>query len=115
MQTVAKWKLLIHPNTVPFLGVTNNPIHFISAWTPGVQLSEYITAHPDTNRLELVGAPLPISRVTLTSLQLIGIANGLDYLHSRDVIHGDLGGVRNHSKAHTTAMLTPRPSSRTSS
>lgn len=44
----------------------------------------------------------------LTPFQIIGIANGLDYLHSCDVIHGDFGGVRNRSKAHITAMLTPR-------
>ena len=38
----------------------------------------------------------------------IGIADGLDYLHSRGVVHGDLGGVRNLSKANSIVMLTLR-------
>lgn len=36
----------------------------------------------------------------LTLFKLIGIADGLSYLHSCDVVHGDLGGVRNRSKSH---------------
>ena len=38
--------------------------------------------------------------------KLIGIADGLDYLHSSDVIHEDLGGVRNFSKSHIAVGLT---------
>ncbi|KAF9791946.1 kinase-like domain-containing protein, partial [Thelephora terrestris] len=73
---IVKWKRLTHPNIVPFLGITNEPIHLVWARAPGVELSRYINNHPDTNRLDL----------------LIGIANGLDYLHSHDVNHVDLGG-----------------------
>ncbi|KAF9792026.1 kinase-like domain-containing protein, partial [Thelephora terrestris] len=73
---IVKWKRLTHPNIVPFLGITNEPIHVVWAQAPGVDLSEYINNHPDTNRLDL----------------LIDIADGLNYLHSHDVSHGDLGG-----------------------
>lgn len=38
----------------------------------------------------------------------IDIANGLEYLHSHDVVHGDLGGVRSHSKTPIAVVLTPR-------
>ncbi|KAF9791978.1 kinase-like domain-containing protein, partial [Thelephora terrestris] len=75
---VIKWKRLMHPNLVPFLGVTNMPIHIVSAWIPGVRLHEYITNHPETYWLDIV----------------IGIANGLDYLHSQEMVHGDLGGPK---------------------
>jgi len=30
----------------------------------------------------------------LTAYKLSGIVSGLDYLHSNDVVHGDLKGVR---------------------
>ena len=30
----------------------------------------------------------------LTAYKLSGIASGLDYLHSKDVVHGNLKGVR---------------------
>ncbi|KAF9792023.1 kinase-like domain-containing protein [Thelephora terrestris] len=73
---ISKWNYLTHPNIVPFLGIANEPIHLVWAWAPGVELKEYINNHPDTNRLDL----------------LIDIANGLNYLHSRNVTHGDLGG-----------------------
>ncbi|KAF9792019.1 kinase-like domain-containing protein [Thelephora terrestris] len=73
---IVKWKRLTHPNIIPFLGITDEPIHFVSARAPGVELNEYINNHPDANRLDL----------------LIGIADGLNYLHSHDVAHGDLGG-----------------------
>lgn len=70
IDAVFKFKYLTHPNIVPFLGVTDIPIHFVSAWTPGVQLNKYITDHPDANRLELVGVLLLISRVKLTPFQV---------------------------------------------
>ncbi|KAF9792029.1 kinase-like domain-containing protein [Thelephora terrestris] len=73
---IVKWKRLMHPNIVPFLGITNRPIHLVWARAPGVELSRYINNHPDSNRLDL----------------LIGIADGLNYLHSHNVIHQDLGG-----------------------
>ncbi|KAF9791269.1 kinase-like domain-containing protein [Thelephora terrestris] len=76
LDQIVKWGRLMHPNIVPFLGITNEPTNFVWARTPGVELNKYITNHPDTNRLDL----------------LIGIADGLNHLHSRDMIHGDLGG-----------------------
>ena len=37
--------------------------------------------------------------------QLSDVASGLLYLHSRDVIHGDLKGVRDYSRSRFTAIL----------
>ena len=39
--------------------------------------------------------------------QTSDVAEGLNYLHSCDVIHGDLKGVRDYLGWFTTSMLTP--------
>ena len=52
---VVAWKNLSHPNVVPLLGVTTDPIQLISGWMPDIDLTGYITDHPDTDRLNLVG------------------------------------------------------------
>ena len=51
------WKNLTHPNVVPLLGVTTDPIQLVSGWMPDVDLTGYITNHPDADRLSLVGFP----------------------------------------------------------
>ncbi|KAF9789160.1 kinase-like domain-containing protein, partial [Thelephora terrestris] len=72
------WKHLDHPNIVPFRGVTFDPLQLVSEWIPGGELKEHIlrgNTHPNLINL------------------LLGVANGLGYLHSRNVIHGDLKGA----------------------
>ena len=90
------WKYLDHPNIVAFKGVTLNPLQLVSEWMPGGELQEHLKKHPNANPISLVGPFLSTSALHLTppSPQLIGIAEGLAYLHSSDVIHGDLKGVR---------------------
>ena len=39
--------------------------------------------------------------------QLSDVARGLDYLHSRNVIHGALRGVCDHPKSRSIRTLTP--------
>lgn len=70
------WKRLEHKNIVHLLGITATPLQLISEWMPGGDLTEYIEKHPDTNRLSL----------------LCDIAEGLYFLHSRNIVHGDLKG-----------------------
>ncbi|KAF9789172.1 kinase-like domain-containing protein, partial [Thelephora terrestris] len=71
------WKHLSHPNIVPFKGVTFRPLQLVSEWMPCGEIKEYIKENPQANLLSL----------------LLGIAKGLNYLHSRNIIHGDLKGA----------------------
>ena len=88
------WKRLTHPNIVPLLGITLNPLQLISAWMPGGELREYVTHHPSTDRLRLVSIPLFCIELRLRPSKVFDVANGLNYLHSCNIIHGDLKGVR---------------------
>ncbi|KAF9648576.1 kinase-like protein [Thelephora ganbajun] len=70
------WKRLRHPNVVPFISVTRNPLQFVSEWMPNGTLTEYVNANPDVNRIGL----------------LLDVAEGLGYLHANYTVHGDLKG-----------------------
>ena len=91
------WKRLTHPNILPLLGVTIDPPQLVSEWMPGGDLQEYIKRDADANRLELVGVPSVVFTPHLPIYQLSDVAKGLCYLHSCNVVHGDLKGVRSHS------------------
>ncbi|KAF9643102.1 kinase-like protein [Thelephora ganbajun] len=71
------WKHVDHPNIVPFKGVTLESLQLVSEWMPGGELGEYIRNNQGVDLVNL----------------LLGIAKGLDYLHSCDVIYGDLRGA----------------------
>ncbi|KAF9789481.1 kinase-like protein [Thelephora terrestris] len=75
-QEAIMWKRLDHKNIVPLLGMTKTPLQLISEWIPGGNLTEYIIQHSNANRRDLAR----------------DIAEGLYYLHSRNVVHGDLKG-----------------------
>ena len=63
------WKILRHPNVLPLIGVTMSETQFamVSDWMGNGNLSEFVKAHPDVNRLELVGFSL---RASLPLLQV---------------------------------------------
>ncbi|KAF9643029.1 kinase-like protein [Thelephora ganbajun] len=86
-QEVVIWKYLEHPNILPLRGVTMNPLQLVSNWMPNGNLSDYIQNNPDADRLGLIS----------------NIAEGLRYLHTRNVIHGNLKGlnvlVDDHARA----------------
>ena len=71
----------------------------------GGDLPEYMEKHPDADRLVLVGMlPLCLSHAYFR-YQLSDVAEGLCYLHSRNVIHGDLKGVRRSPRSCFTSPL----------
>ena len=88
------WKRLVHENIVPLLGITTNPLQLISEWMSGGHLTEYIGKYPNANRLSLVRATLSYLILFPPPPQVCDIAKGLYYLHSRNIVHGDLKGVR---------------------
>lgn len=65
-QVVVVWKHLAHPNIVPLLGATIDPPQLISDWMSSGNLMEYITSHPDADRIGLVRIPSTASYDGLT-------------------------------------------------
>jgi hypothetical protein len=51
------WKTLRHPNILPLVGVIMSETQFamISDWMVHGNINDFVKAHPDANRLELVG------------------------------------------------------------
>jgi serine/threonine protein kinase len=73
------WHQLEHPNILPFLGISQDfdrSPALISPLCSNGDALNYVKTHPETDRFNLI----------------IGICKGLQYLHSEDVIHGDLKG-----------------------
>ena len=87
-------KHLTHPNIVPLIGVTIDPFQLISDSMPGGDLVNYIASNPGADRLSLVSVPSTVLYDDLPHHQLSDAAEGLNYLHSRGVVHGYLKGVR---------------------
>ena len=54
---VVTWKFLQHPNVLPLIGVTMSEGRFvmISDWMANGNINGFIKAHPDVDRLGLVG------------------------------------------------------------
>jgi hypothetical protein len=57
------WKALRHPNVLPLIGVMMSETQFatISDWMVNGNINDFVRAHPDVNRLELVGFSLRVS------------------------------------------------------
>ena len=96
---VIMWKCLHHPNVLPLLGVivSGGHIAMVSEWMTNGNINEFVGAHRDVNRFELVGffillltAPV-IDEITP---KLKDSARGLIYIHGEGMIRGDLKGVR---------------------
>jgi serine/threonine protein kinase len=75
---VVVWKRLIHRNIVPFLGVAASsdpiPLCMVSPWMENGELRKYLGETPEADRRML----------------LMDVVGGIEYLHSLDIIHGNL-------------------------
>jgi hypothetical protein len=102
------WKYLKHPNILPFLGVTISPLQLISDWMACGTLREYIKKQPEADRLGLVGLSLVATILRLPRKQLSDVARGLHHLHSCNVIHRGIKGVRGRSEPCFTSRVDTR-------
>ncbi|KAF9789191.1 kinase-like domain-containing protein [Thelephora terrestris] len=75
---VVVWKRLNHPNVLPAFGASRDIAEFcvVSPWMPEGDILHYVNKYPGADR----------------ALIMIGVAEGISYLHSNNVIHGDLKG-----------------------
>ena len=53
------WKALHHPNVLPLLGVimTETEFSMVSEWMSNGNINQFVAAHPDAKRFELVCSP----------------------------------------------------------
>jgi len=56
------WKFLQHPNVLPLMGVavSENRLAMASDWMINGNIREFVKAHPDVDRLGLVGFPFKV-------------------------------------------------------
>ncbi|KAK6996948.1 kinase-like domain-containing protein, partial [Favolaschia claudopus] len=77
------WRQLSHPNLLPFFGAyylqsSKRQLCLVSPWMDNGDVSRYLKTHPEqVNRLSLV----------------LDVALGLDHLHGRKLVHGDLKAI----------------------
>lgn len=81
VREVRIWATLSHPNILPFLGTNIQRVNgrittiaLVSPWMRYGHIRLYLNTHPEAERLVLID----------------GIAAGLQYLHSLNVVHNDL-------------------------
>lgn len=88
---VIMWKRLANPNTLPLLGayIWNSELVMISEWMENGNVTQYLRKNPRVNKLSL----------------LADVARGVMYLHSMNVVHGDLKGVNILVKDDGSACL----------
>ncbi|KAF8206954.1 kinase-like domain-containing protein [Mycena galopus ATCC 62051] len=74
------WRQLFHPNVLPFLGMyyMRHSLCLVSPWMSNGDIIHFLkNAPPDTDRVPLI----------------LDIALGIEYLHSKHIVHGDLTGI----------------------
>jgi serine/threonine protein kinase len=96
LQQEAKlWHTLDHPHVLRFLGIhlnTLNDVYLVSPWVDQGPLTAYISNHPQADRTALVRLFSYLILYPAHYIQLRDVIDGLSYLHSNDVVHGDLKG-----------------------
>ncbi|KAF7360366.1 Kinase-like protein [Mycena venus] len=87
------WKDLHHPHILPFLGIDRDSfpssLCMVSPWMDHGTVVNYLNTHGHAN----------LNKV------LYEIAQGLQYLHSRNIVHGDLRGANILIKEDWSACL----------
>ncbi|KAJ7145871.1 kinase-like domain-containing protein, partial [Mycena epipterygia] len=88
------WRELHHPNILPFIGIDResfpSSLCMVSPWMEHGTILRYLEVHGRANVDKL----------------LVEIAQGLQYLHSRNIVHGDLRGTNILINEDWSACLT---------
>jgi serine/threonine protein kinase len=89
------WRCLRHPNIVPFIGTSKDfPVSLVSEWMSGGTVTAFLQEHPDWDRSFLVSHDVNAwSHSEPRFPQVSDILQGLGFMHSLDVVHGDLKPV----------------------
>jgi len=91
------WKRLNHPNVVPTLGAGSDiaELCVVSPWMPDGHLLQYINKNPVASRVSIVSVHDVYDNeyTELNAHKMLGVVDGLSYLHLNYVVHGDLKGV----------------------
>jgi serine/threonine protein kinase len=90
------WRCLRHPNIVPFIGTSEHfPVSLVSEWMTGGTVTAFLRGHPNWERSFLVSCYVNAWGCSDRCYsQVIDILQGLGFMHSLDVVHGDLKPVR---------------------
>jgi serine/threonine protein kinase len=98
LNEVVVWQHLRHPNIVHFLGTVGGQdleVAFISEWMDGGTVREFLRNEPEYDRSALACIFFDSRPYQMTELllQVRDIVCGLAFMHSLDVIHGDVKPV----------------------
>jgi serine/threonine protein kinase len=69
----------------------------VSEWMPNGDIQNYVRKNPEADRIQLVGRIVffvAFRGFLHRAPQLLDICHGLQVLHTHDIVHGDLKGVR---------------------
>jgi serine/threonine protein kinase len=108
------WRQLQHENVLPFIGINTTlfpsyrlPV-LISPWMYYGSLREYTNLPTyDVNRsiyplVSFLKSKCSLKLIRICVVQLRGMAQGIAYLHSLDITHGDLKHVRRAKSVYHT-------------
>jgi serine/threonine protein kinase len=94
------WNQLNHPNVLPFYGVyyleeERRRICLVSPWMENGNIVRYLQENPHAPRRPFVSIARPSCKVSVVDLciEICDVIKGLEYLHRKNIIHGDLKGV----------------------
>ncbi|KAG9105265.1 hypothetical protein FRC07_009442, partial [Ceratobasidium sp. 392] len=105
------WAKCDHPNVVKLLGLAKfrDQIGMVSMWMENGNLPSYLSRNPDADRCKIVRSVSHLAQIIHESSffeQSTQICEGLAYLHSCDIVHGDLKGLNVLISDSGTPMLT---------